>query len=165
MKIIVVSDTHGRTEALENLLAREDVRKADWLVHCGDIGDDERWLRNAFAGAVSIVAGNCDYFTDLPKELTVEREGRRFLITHGHRYLSGGISRLWYRAKEEACDVVLFGHTHMPLVAEEDGVLFVNPGSVALPRQADRRRTYAVINVENGKASAHIEDVELRIYD
>ena len=44
-------------------------------------------------------------------------------------------------------------------------VLFVNPGSVALPRQADRRRTYAVINVENGKASAHIEDVELRIYD
>ena len=72
---------------------------------------------------------------------------------------------VWYRAKEEACDVVLFGHTHMPLVTEEDGVLFVNPGSVALPRQADRRRTYAVINVENGKASAHIEDVELRIYD
>lgn len=161
MKIIVVSDTHGRRENLEQLLARDDVRDADWLVHCGDIGDDERWLRNAFPRAVSIVSGNCDWFTDLPRELVVEREGRRFLITHGNRYVDGGLPRFSYRAREEACDVVLFGHTHMPLVTEEGGILYVNPGSAAMPRQADRRRTYAVITVSDGRATARIEDLEL----
>ena len=82
-------------------------------------------------------------------------------ITHGNRYVDGGLPRFSYRAREEACDVVLFGHTHMPLVTEDGGILYVNPGSAAMPRQADRRRTYAVITVSDGRATARIEDLEL----
>lgn len=159
MKILVISDTHDRTEPMEQLLASKDAKDADWLIHCGDIGYDDDWLRNAFHGAVSIVAGNCDYGSELPGELVVEREGTNFLITHGHRYLMGGLDRLSYRAQELGCGVVLFGHTHAPLVEEEGNILFVNPGSLALPRQANRRKTYAVITDANGVWKAQIREL------
>ena len=159
MKIIVISDTHDRTETMERLLALQEVKEADWLIHCGDIGYDDDWLRNAFHGAVTIVAGNCDYGSNLPRETVVEREGTGFFITHGHRYLMGGLDRLSYRAQELGCGVVLFGHTHAPLVEEEGDILFVNPGSLALPRQANRRKTYAVLTDKDGAWKAEIREL------
>ena len=159
MKILVISDTHDRRESMERLLLTKDAKEADWLIHCGDIGYDDDWLRNAFRGAVTIVSGNCDFGSPLPRETVVEREGTQFFITHGHRYLMGGLDRLAYRAEELGCSVVLFGHTHSPLVTEEDGILFVNPGSLALPRQADRKRTYAVLTEKDGEWSAEIREL------
>ncbi len=159
MQILVISDTHGSRGRMEELLENVELRKSDWLIHCGDIGQDADWLRNAFPRAVSIVAGNCDFGADLPRETVVEREGRKFLITHGNRYVAGGMGYFLYRAKELECDVVLFGHTHVPLIEEEEGILFVNPGSLALPRQSDGRPTYAVIRVENGTATAEIRSL------
>ncbi|MBP5491035.1 MAG: metallophosphoesterase [Lachnospiraceae bacterium] len=159
MKIIVISDTHDRRDPMEQLLELPEVKNADWLIHCGDIGYDDEWLRYAFRGAVTMVAGNCDYGSNLPRETVVERDGVSFFITHGNRYLSAGIDRLAYRAEELGCGVVLFGHTHTPFVLKEDGILFVNPGSLALPRQADRRRTYAVLTEKDGEWSAEIREL------
>ena len=159
MKILVISDTHDRREPMELLLSTKDAKDADWIIHCGDIGYDDDWLRNAFYGAVTIVSGNCDFGSDLPRETVVERDGTQFFITHGHRYLMGGLDRLGYRAEELGCSVVLFGHTHSPLVTEEGGILFVNPGSLALPRQANRRKTYAVITGETDNWKAVIREL------
>ncbi|MBQ6661781.1 MAG: metallophosphoesterase [Lachnospiraceae bacterium] len=159
MQILVVSDTHGRSEYLEQLLETEDARNSDWLIHCGDIGYDDEWLRMTFRGAVTIVAGNCDYGSDLPLEATVERENHGFYITHGHRYLMGGIDRLLYRAEELGCDVVLFGHTHRPYIEQDGDILACNPGSLAMPRQSDGRHTYAVLEVTEDGVTARIAEL------
>ena len=158
MRILVLSDTHGRRDGMEELLTTEDARTADWLVHCGDIGrSDEEWLRRAFSGAVTIVEGNNDFFTDLPRQLVVEREGHRFLILHGQRQVHGGLVLFRYTALENNCDIVLFGHTHKPLIEEDDGIWYINPGSLELPRQADRRRTYVVLDVRGKNVTATLK--------
>ena len=53
---------------------------------------------------------------------------------------------------EGRCSIQLsYGHTHRPVVEEEDGILVINPGSLTFPRQQGRRPSYAVMDVEEGK--------------
>jgi len=56
-------------------------------------------------------------------------------------------------------DTVVFGHTHIPLVEENDGLLLVNPGSPTLPRQIRRLGTVAVLDLGAGGRSAEIIDL------
>lgn len=51
------------------------------------------------------------------------------------------------RAKELGADIAIYGHIHMPDYATEDGVLVINPGSVAKPRQEGWRKSYAVMTI------------------
>lgn len=151
MKLLIVSDTHGRCEALDEILARE--QGIDRLVHCGDVCGDEDYIRSRFQGPCSIVSGNNDFFTPLPKEIVAEWGGHRFLVVHGHRQqIYYGLENLYFRALQEECDVVLFGHTHQPVMFEEKGIWFINPGSITYPRQAGHQKTYVVLEIgENGE--------------
>ncbi len=45
----------------------------------------------------------------------------------------------------------MYGHTHKPSLSVEDGVMVLNPGSIAYPRQAGRKATYMVMEIEEGK--------------
>ena len=52
-------------------------------------------------------------------------------MTHGHLYnVIFGMDRLYYLAKENNCNLVLYGHTHIQKMEEHDGIIFLNPGSV-----------------------------------
>ena len=55
------------------------------------------------------------------------------------------------KTKAKDCQAVIYGHTHRPVVEEEDGILVINPGSLTFPRQQGRRPSYAVMDVEEGK--------------
>ncbi len=146
MKLLIVSDTHGHLDALEWILENEP--GIDRLIHCGDVCGDEDYISSKFYGPCSIVSGNNDFFTLLPKEIVAEWGGHRFLIVHGHRQqIYYGLENLYFRALQERCDVVLFGHTHTPMVMEEKGIWFINPGSVTYPRQAGHRKTYVVLEM------------------
>ena len=71
------------------------------------------------------------------------------MLTHGHYYnVSFGPQMLAEVAKEKGADVVLYGHTHVPLLREEGGITIMNPGSISYPRQSDRRPSYGVIEVD-----------------
>ena len=59
-------------------------------------------------------------------------------------------------AREKGCNAVFFGHIHVPVLEEEDGVLLVNPGSLAFPRQRGRRPSYAVLETDE-KGGMHVE--------
>ena len=102
-----------------------------------------------------MVAGNCDFFSRLAKAQLVELGCHRILITHGHyHYVSVGIRDLAEEAKANGCDIAMFGHTHRPLLDENDPELTVlNPGSLSFPRQEGRRPSYALMEYgESGKA-------------
>jgi putative phosphoesterase len=157
MKILIVSDTHGRDTNLEETVQRE--RPFDMLIHCGDVEGREFFIEALAECPCCIVAGNNDFFSDLPREEELEVRGNRILVTHGHSY---GVSLDLYGIIEEAgarnCRAVLFGHTHKPVVTERNGILAVNPGSLSYPRQDGRKPSYAVMNVDgSGKMLAKIQ--------
>ena len=148
MKILVVSDSHGRDANLESVLER--VKPIDLFVHCGDVEGSEDYLEVIAECPVHIVAGNNDHFSDLNREEVFSLGEHRVLLTHGHYYyVSVGTERILEEAKRRNADVVIFGHIHRPVHEERDGVLILNPGSVSYPRQKGRQGTYMVVEMNN----------------
>ena len=74
------------------------------------------------------------------------------MITHGHMYgVSMGYQRIWEEGLERGVDAVMFGHTHRPMLEEDEDLILLNPGSLSYPRQKGRQRSYIVMEKENGK--------------
>lgn len=157
MKILVVSDTHGRDRELETAVERE--APFDRLIHCGDVEGREIFIEALADCPCCIVAGNNDFFCDLPREQEITVGGKKALVTHGHYYgVSIDLSGIADEARSRGCEVAFFGHTHKPVVAQKDGVLVINPGSLAYPRQAGRKSSYAVLNTDvQGNIDAEIK--------
>jgi putative phosphoesterase len=145
MKILVISDTHGQEQNLKKVLEREGM--PDHVIHLGDSEDSGIRMRRTLTCPLHIVAGNCDFFSDLPRVTVVELDGHRILLTHGHyHYVSVGTRDLVEEAKANDCDIVMYGHTHRPFLDQSDPELTVlNPGSLSFPRQEGRRPSYAVM--------------------
>lgn len=157
MKILVVSDTHGRDRELEAAVERE--APFDRLIHCGDVEGREIFIEALADCPCCIVAGNNDFFCDLPREQEITVGGKKALVTHGHYYgVSIDLSGIADEARSRGCEIAFFGHTHKPVVAEKDGVLVINPGSLSYPRQAGRKSSYAVLNTDvQGNIDAEIK--------
>lgn len=146
MKILIVSDTHGEDEQLEEVMTNE--MPFDVLVHCGDVEGREEYIEVIAECPSYIVAGNMDYFSDLRAEETFEAGEHRIFVTHGHIYgVSWDLDKLVSAAIARNCDVALFGHIHVPVIEKIDGVLCINPGSLAHPRQENRKPSYAVLEI------------------
>lgn len=147
MKVLIVSDTHGKREALERVIQEESF---DALVHCGDLEGQESYLEEAVDCPVYMVAGNNDFFSNLDREMEIELGGTRVMITHGHYYgVSIDLGELMDEARSREVPVVLFGHTHRPVISERHGVTAVNPGSLAYPRQKGREPSYVVLTISS----------------
>ena len=127
-RIIVFSDTHKNIEPCIKLI--ENIKDIDMIIHAGDHWSDARELEGIFPDIpVKYVKGNCD-FALAPLEELIETEGKKIFVTHGHLYnAKSSLYHLFCAGKEEKADIVVFGHTHMPLTTYEDGVYFLNPGS------------------------------------
>ena len=157
MKILVVSDTHGREENLETVVYRE--APFDMLVHCGDVEGREIFIEALAEVPCCIVSGNNDFFSDLPREEEIEIAGKKFLVTHGHYYgVSIDETGVVEEARSRNCDGVMFGHTHRPVLEVIDGILAINPGSLSYPRQMGRRPSYVVLETdEDGNITGEIK--------
>ena len=84
MKVLIVSDTHGRLENLERVI--EMTKPIDALIHLGDVEGQEDYIRRLVPCAAYMVSGNNDFFSMLPRELEFELGKYKVLITHGHYY-------------------------------------------------------------------------------
>ena len=157
MKILVVSDTHGRDRELETAVERE--APFDKLIHCGDVEGREIFIEALADCPCCIVAGNNDFFCDLPREQEIAIGGKKALVTHGHYYgVSIDLSGIADEARSRGCEIAFFGHTHKPVVAQKNGVLVINPGSLAYPRQSGRKSSYVILNTDiRGNIDAQIK--------
>lgn len=146
MLIAVISDTHGDNYNINKVIPKID--KAEVLIHLGDYYRDLSEIEKKFKGKIIGVKGNCDFGVDPDNELLEVIGGKRFFITHGHRYgVKYGIHRLQYRAEELEADIVLYGHTHISSVEYENGIWFINPGSVGEAR--DAFESFALIEIDD----------------
>jgi len=147
MKVLIVSDTHGHNKELEKVL--DKVGSVDALIHCGDVEGQEDYI-TALAGCETfIVAGNNDYFSDLPREVELALDGKKVLLTHGHYYgVAMGNERILDEGRGRLVDIVMFGHTHRPCLEQYDDITVLNPGSLSYPRQSGRKPSFMIMEID-----------------
>ena len=141
MKILIVSDTHGRHSAFDKAL--KEAGKIDALVHLGDTEGGEDYIEAVCGCPAYVLAGNNDFFSDNLREMEVVFGTKKAFMTHGHYYyVSLGPERIIEEGKMRNADIVMFGHTHKPFLEMIDGMIVLNPGSLSYPRQEGRKGSY-----------------------
>ena len=156
MKVLIVSDTHRKNE---NYFVAVEREKPDMVIHCGDVEGSEYALTEAAGCPVYITLGNNDFFSNLPRELDLDIGPYKVWVTHGHNYyVSMGSEHIRREALIKGVDIVMYGHTHRPVVDQSGKVTVVNPGSLSYPRQEGRRPSYVVMELdEESELSFRIE--------
>src|SRR5688500_17053773 len=160
MLIAVISDTHlprGPRRLPERCVER--IAASDLLLHAGDFStlDVLRELE-AIGPPVAGVHGNvdsADLRRLLPEERVVEAEGARIALLHDAGPRKGRLERMRRRFGDRA-QVVVFGHSHLPLHEQAtDGFQILNPGSPTERRRAPSH-TMGLIRVADGLAGCDI---------
>jgi putative phosphoesterase len=146
----VISDTHGllRPEALDALLG------SDAIVHAGDVGGEGILEQLSEIAPVTAVRGNVDrgdFAGKLSATELLELGGTRIWVLHN-------LSDMDLYLRPDGVGVIVSGHTHTPLIREEDGVLYLNPGSAG-PRRF--RLPVAVARLTLGEGPPRAAIVEL----
>lgn len=154
MKVLVVSDSHGQDLYIAKALDRE--WPIDAMLHLGDSQEDQEEFAYILAGEdvpLYMVRGNCDYDPSCPADQIVELGAHRILMTHGHLCgVSNGTQRLIQKALENDCGIAIYGHTHRPEIDDSiPGLLILNPGSITFPRQRDRKKSYMILELLEGR--------------
>ncbi|WP_059171317.1 metallophosphoesterase [Bacillus sp. FJAT-27445] len=154
-KVLVVSDSHGLEAPLSVIKERHS--DVDVFIHCGDseLPKDDKALKGYIT-----VGGNCDFNPGYPNEEIIEVEGKKIFVTHGHLFsVKSTLMNIQYRAREVGADMVCFGHSHLLGAEMSGGILFMNPGSLRLPKGM-KERTYLILKVEKDKVQLSVFDYE-----
>lgn len=147
MKVLIVSDTHKSHRNLEKVL--ETVGNIDMFIHLGDVEGAEDYISALVDCPAHILGGNNDFFSVLPREEEFFIGDYHVFITHGHYYYVGmDEERLKMEARGRGADIVMYGHTHRPSFTKEEGLIVLNPGSIAYPRQAGRKPSYMIMEID-----------------
>ncbi len=149
----LISDTHG--------LLRPGVHEAltgvELILHSGDVGGSDILDELRLIAPVRAVFGNTDPPGDpgLAEEIIVSIDGIRVHVSHGHEVGSPTPAKL---AARYDADVVVFGHTHRPLVSRFGTQLFVNPGAAG-PKRFNLTPSVGRLTIARGIAEVKIVDI------
>lgn len=163
MKWMIASDIHGSAYYCERLLEAYDREQADRLLLLGDIlyhgprNDLPREyapkkvisMLNERKEELLCVRGNCDTEVDqmvlefpiLAEYCILALDGRMIFATHGHVFNEKNLPML------KKGDILLHGHTHVPACRETEGYIYLNPGSVSIPKEDS---WHGYMTLENG---------------
>ena len=161
MTLLVLSDSHGRPDLIEEAIRRV---RPDGILFAGDGLRD--LTRVEIPCPLWAVSGNCDWLSapliingsafEPQTEELVTVEGIRILLTHGHKYgVKSGPTAAAYRALELGADILVYGHTHVPVEyrlppaeggsEERKPLILFNPGSIG-----DRDGSFGTITIRGG---------------
>ncbi len=145
MRIVVISDSHKRSDIIEKILYNQPT--ATDVFFLGDCASDIEDLQYLFTDKrFHILSGNCDYYSAYPSSAVATVGGKKIYYTHGHTLsVKYGTERLIDTALQNDCSIALYGHTHISKILYEDGIYVVNPGSCSKGR--DFYESYAVIDI------------------
>lgn len=160
-RLLVMSDSHGDRGVVEAILAHYEGR-VDAVFHNGD---SELPASDPIWSGVQAVLGNCDYGGGFPDQLVTDLPGLRVFQVHGHlQGINFGWDRLIYQALEVEADLCLYGHLHAAAAWQEEGIVFVNPGSVLQPRGLVQEKLYALVEVTDSRILVDFYDLTHQLY-
>jgi hypothetical protein len=158
MKIAVLADTHIPKRAKQlPAMAYELIEGVDAIIHAGDV------LTAAFLQSLNTMApvyavlGNNDIGLELPERLELLLDSVRIGIIHDSGASKGRGARL--RRTFPTADIVVFGHSHIPMNIREDGLLLFNPGSPT-DRRMQPKHTMGLLTLHEGQFEARIVELD-----
>ena len=161
MKYLIVSDIHGSryyAEKLDNIIKEEE---PDKIILLGDLYyhgprnplpkeyEPKRVaeILNSYKEEILAVRGNCDAEVDqtisefkIEEKLVLEMNDKKIFFTHGHKYNMDNLPN-------ERIDMLVYGHFHTGFIKEKEGIIFVNAGSITLPKN-NTKNSYLIIDEE-----------------
>lgn len=148
----VIADTHGllRPQAVEAL------QGSDLIIHAGDIGADDILERLSGIAELVAIRGNIDkasWAQELPNTNIIELAGKRIYVLHN-------LKELDFDPVAEQIDVVVSGHSHKPKILEENGVLYLNPGSAG-PRRFSLPVAIAKLYVNDHGVKTQVHELDI----
>src|SRR5699024_300913 len=148
MKIFVISDTHGSNKGIIDYISK--LENPDIILYLGDYVEDGEKISEELGVETIIVRGNGDYFSKYKDDELIEVNQKKIFLTHGHQYkVKYNLDRIIYKGEEVGADIILFGHTHIPINTKENGIYIMNPGSPAFPRGRSFEKTFGIIHINN----------------
>lgn len=164
MKWFVASDIHGSAYYCKELLERFNAEKADKILLLGDIlyhgprndlpkdyaPKEVIAMLNPLKDKIICVRGNCDTEVDqmvldfpiLADYGIISVEEQIIYATHGHKYNKENLPPL------SKGDILLCGHTHVPACEQKDQYIYMNTGSVSIPKENSH---HGYMTIENGR--------------
>lgn len=160
MKLFLISDIHGSLFCLKKALENYNKEKADYIVILGDAlyhgprnplpikynPKEVAALLNAYKEKIIAVRGNCDSEVDqmmldypmMSEYAIILFNNRKLFLTHGHLYNKDKLPNL------NDNDILIQGHTHIPVAEKLGNIYLLNPGSITLPKE-NNPNSYAVL--------------------
>ena len=150
MVVGLISDTHGllRPEVFPALAGVE------LILHAGDVGGNDVLTQLSTIAPVRAVYGNTDSpgQPGLSADIGLRIEGLTIHMSHGHELGRPTVDRL---LQKYAADVIVYGHTHKPLIERSEKRLVVNPGAAG-PRRFDLKPSVARMTLLEGEADVQL---------
>ena len=160
MKLFFISDIHGSLYYLKKAFENYEKEASDYIIILGDElyhgarnelpkGYNPKEVAkflNGYKEKIIAVRGNCDSEVDemvleYPMMTTYSNilyNGKRLFLTHGHLYNRENLPKL------SKGDVLIYGHTHVPVAEKQDDIFIINPGSISMPKE-DNPNSYGVL--------------------
>ena len=146
MKILIVSDSHGHNEIIDDLI--RDNKDVDIFLHAGD-SEVPSYTLYPFR----VVRGNCDYNFDTELEYIIPSPFGNILLRHKD---DRNIAYL----KEHDIKIYIHGHTHVKECYKKNGICYINPGSLVYPR--DKEASYAVMTNDENNCYLAFYDIDTK---
>lgn len=158
MKLLIVSDIHGSGYYADKIKELMDIEKPDKLILLGDLyyhGPRNALSKeynpmhvanilNEMKEQIFCIRGNCDAEVDemisefsFNDEIEMVIGNKVVLFTHGHKYNMSNLPK-------QNFDVLVYGHFHTGFIKSQDGILFLNPGSISLPKE-NTKNSYMIL--------------------
>ncbi|WP_231036005.1 metallophosphoesterase family protein [Pectinatus sottacetonis] len=156
-----MSDSHGNIKPIEKAVNAAGV--IDIWLHAGDYIQDAEYLQELTGRRVIRVAGNGDWnCLDSKEDVYFTIKNKNVWLTHGHKYkVKWGIETLREESIKNKADIIIFGHSHIYMEKKLANQVFLNPGSISLPRDG-KCGTFAVINFPENKSFFYITKYTIR---
>ncbi|BAP63693.1 YfcE family phosphodiesterase [Methanococcus maripaludis] len=163
MIIGIISDTHipERAKKLPKEIF-EHFSDVDLIIHCGDVTSESVLTELKKISELLVVSGNMDYM-NYPKEHEITIENFKIGIIHGNQiHPRGNTLKMKYLCLEKNWDVLISGHTHVPMIKEipleNKKILLLNPGSPTVPRYP--LKTVMKLKIEEREIDAELISIK-----
>ena len=157
MRIVVFSDSHGITAAMEAAIAQQ--KEAKLFIHLGDGVDEFKRIMSKYPNREYwCVRGNCDYTATEESTAYSWIKDVKIMFTHGHHWqVKYDLDELKLGAREKEARIALYGHTHVAYTGYEDGLYIMNPGSCGRPREG--LPSYGIIDITEAGIAMHTVEI------
>lgn len=162
MNIGVIADTHLKNPLELSSLIELLLKEADVVIHAGDLITETALEPFIQAGKLIGVAGNGDLpsvMESFPEKRLITLENYRIGICHGHGKVGKTLERAYAAFQDEMVDIIIFGHSHQPLIQTKNRILMINPGSICSKRK-ERWYTYVLLKLDPQQITVEIKFME-----